>query len=202
MGDDRVERLDLLRGQTQAVLLAAHIDRDDERLTRIEQGSRLAQYLREQGNLEGAARIGHLGKGETVAAPGGALLAADHDAGELEPVCRVRREASRQLGVTNDPGALEAFAVRVERMARQVKADRRKFVLQPLDGRPVGDQRQGRAGGEVRVDPVKEAYLAALALLGGKARLPQELLGGRKGLRAVRVEAVERAGLGEALELA
>src|SRR5262249_58904153 len=80
--------------------------------------------------------------------------------------------------------------------------ERREFVLQPLDGRPVGDQRQGRAGNEVRVDPVEEAYLAALALLGGKARLPQELLGGRKGLRSVRVEAVERAGLGKALELA
>ena len=36
-GDDRVERLDLLSGQTQAFFLAAHVDRDDERLTGIEQ---------------------------------------------------------------------------------------------------------------------------------------------------------------------
>src|SRR5262249_23159779 len=111
--------LDLLRGQTQAVFLAAHIDGDGERLTRIEQGSRLAQYLREQGNLEGAARIGHLHKGETIAASGGALLgAANHNPGELETACRVGSEAGRQVGVTEDPGAPEAFAVGVERVAR------------------------------------------------------------------------------------
>src|SRR5436190_7731485 len=42
-GDDRVERFDLLHGQAQVFFFAAHIDRDDQWLTGIEQGARLPQ---------------------------------------------------------------------------------------------------------------------------------------------------------------
>ena len=86
-------------------------------------------------------------------------------------------------------------------MAREVKADRRELVLQPFDRRPVGNQRQGRACGKTRIELAEEALLAAFPLLGGEARLTQQLLGGGKGLRTVRVDAVEGAGLGEAFEL-
>ena len=47
VGDDGVERLDLLRGQAQALLFAAHIDRDDQRLAGIEQGARLRRRISE-----------------------------------------------------------------------------------------------------------------------------------------------------------
>src|SRR5271167_896218 len=50
------------------------VDRDDQWLTGIEQGTGLTQYFREQRYLVSAARVGHLDKGEAVAAPGGALL--------------------------------------------------------------------------------------------------------------------------------
>ena len=104
-GHHRVERLDFLCGQPHAFLFAAHVDRDDQRLTGIEQGAGLPQNFREQRYLEGAARIGHLNKGETVAAARGALLAADHNAGDLEAGRRAGSEAGRQLGPADDPGA-------------------------------------------------------------------------------------------------
>ena len=52
MRDDAVERLDLLRGQPQTVLLAPHIDGDDQRLAAVEQRARLRQHLRKHGDLE------------------------------------------------------------------------------------------------------------------------------------------------------
>src|SRR5215469_9823102 len=103
--DDSVERLNLLDGQPQALLFAADIDGDDERLAGIEEAARLAQHFREQRHLVGAARIGHLHKGETVAAARGALFPADDDAGELEAVRRVGRETGWQVGPTDDSGA-------------------------------------------------------------------------------------------------
>src|SRR5207302_6866920 len=99
-------------------------------------------------------------------------------------------EARRQSRVSDERGALEAFAVGVERVARQIKADRGEFVLQALNRRPVGDQRQRRPRRKARVDAGEEALLAARALLGCEARLPQEKLRCGEGLRPVRVEAV------------
>ena len=57
VGHDIVERLDLLRGQPQIILLAAYIDGDRERLAGVEQSSRLAQHLGEQGHFEDTARV-------------------------------------------------------------------------------------------------------------------------------------------------
>src|SRR4029077_3807569 len=111
LSDNCVERLDLLRGQAQALLLAAHIDRDDQQLTGIEQSPHLAQHLREQGHLEHSARVRHLDKGEAIAAGGGAFLAVDDDAGKLEARPLVRRQSRRQLRKADDSRALEALAV-------------------------------------------------------------------------------------------
>src|SRR5439155_19454178 len=60
---------------------------------------------------------------------------------------------------------------------------------------------EGRARRKAWVEFAEEVLLAAFALLGGETRLAQQLFGRSKGLRPVRVEAVERTGLGEALEL-
>src|SRR5208282_4177010 len=90
ISNDRVERFDLLRDQAQALLPAAHINRDDQRLTRIEQSPRLAQHLGKQGHLKNPTRIGHLDKSETAAARRVALLLTDDDAGELETSRGVR----------------------------------------------------------------------------------------------------------------
>src|SRR5208282_1849652 len=142
-----------------------------------------------------------LDEGEPIAPRRGALLAADDDAGEFEAGRAVRRQTRRQFGEADDAGALEALAVGVERMARQIEADRRELVLQPLDRWPIGHQRQGRARCKARIELAEEALLPALALLGREARVAQKLLGRGKSLRPVRVQAVERAGLGEVLEL-
>src|SRR5579863_2258128 len=48
MGDDAVERLDVLGGQPKHVLLGARVDRDEKRPPGIEQRTVLAQNLREQ----------------------------------------------------------------------------------------------------------------------------------------------------------
>src|SRR6185312_7219432 len=99
VGDDTVERLDLLRGEPQALLLAPDIDGDDQRLAAVEQGPRRGQYVREHGDLEHAAHVRQLYKRETVAARGGALLAADDDPGEPEAGGVARRQRRRQVGI-------------------------------------------------------------------------------------------------------
>src|SRR3984893_4980143 len=201
LGNDRVERLDLLGDQAQTLLLAAHIDGDNQELTRIQQPARFAQHLRVKRHLKHPARIRHLDKGETVAARRGAFLAVDDNAGELKPGPLARRQTRRQLGETDDAGAFEALGIGFERVAREVKADRRELVLQPFDRRTGGQQRQGWAWRKARIEVAEEALLAAFALLGDEARLAQQAVSGGAGGWPGRAGAVECAGLGEALEL-
>src|SRR5262249_10493242 len=129
------------------------------------------------------------------------FLLADNNAGELEASPVIGRQACRQLGETDNTRAFEALAVRVKRMARQVKTDCSKLVLQLFRGRPIGYQRQRRPRHQVRVELAEEALLAAVALLGCEARLAQKQLSRGKGLCSVRIEAVEGAGFSKIFEL-
>src|SRR5258708_3956654 len=147
MGDDAVERLDALACQAQGLLLRADVDRDQQRLPRFQELPALAQHLREQRHLEDAARIRHLHEGEAVAARRGTLLAADDDAGELEAGGAAAGQPRRQIGIAHHADALQALAVGVERMAREIKADGVELLLQALDGRPVLHRRQRPAAG-------------------------------------------------------
>src|SRR3984957_1615896 len=165
-----IQRLDLLCGEPETLLLAPDIDGDDQRLPAIEERPRRRQHVGEHGDLEDAAHVRQRDEREAVAACGGPLLLADDDAGEPKARRRMRRERRRQVGEGQDAGALQAFAVRVERVARQVKADRVELVLQFLDRRPILDDRQLGTLGKPAVDAAEKALLLADALLRGKAR--------------------------------
>ena len=86
MRDDRVERLDLLHGQPQVFLLAADIDRRDQRLAAFEQAARLTQHLGKHRHLERSRSVRELDKREAVAARRGSLLLANYNAGEAKAV--------------------------------------------------------------------------------------------------------------------
>src|SRR5262249_24857110 len=93
------------------------------------------------------------------------------------------------------------LAVGVERVAREVEADRVELVLELFDRRPILDHGQRRPLGKAAIKPAEQAFLLADAILGSAARLAQQQIYRRQTLRPVRVQSDERAGLDQALEL-
>ena len=75
-------------------------------------------------------------------------------------------------------------------------------MLKPLDRWPGADRRQRRAARARLVAVAEQIDLLALALVGGGGGMAQQQVASGEGLRAVAAERVERAGLGQAFELA
>ena len=85
-------------------------------------------------------------------------------------------------------------------MGREVEADRLELMLQPVDHRPILDQRQAEAR-RCRVEVAEQADLLAGAVVGGPPGMAQDQLGGGEALAPVGIERVEGAGGHQVLQL-
>ena len=92
---------------------------------------------------------------------------------------------------------LERRRIIVERMAGEEKADRFVFPLQALRRQPRFEHRQRHRR---RRGAAEQFVLAARFVVMGALRRREHDIDGRKTARAVRLEAIERAGGGEAFE--